>query len=124
MCCRRRGNKQVRCRIRVIGHKKWSQEANHDKESNNCTTSRYLLVHRHRSPDSQQHTQEANIQWITGEVRNWDKARGVRYFLDLHRYALLSWRTRGSSTTYSISARKLAPSTANVIIRNIACIMA
>src|SRR6266851_5976797 len=124
MRCRRRGDKQVRCRIGVIGHKKWSKEANHDEETNNRTACRYPAVHRHRSPDSPQHTQEASIQWITGKVLNRDNARGVRYFLGLHHYALLSWRTRGSSTTYSISARKLAPRTDSVIIRNTACIIA
>src|SRR5260221_4336139 len=36
-------------------------------------------------------------------------------------YGLLSTRTRGSRKAYSISARKLAPSTARVIIRKMLC---
>src|SRR6266487_2449809 len=96
MCPRGRSNKQVRCRIGIIGHKKWSEEANHDEEANDCTANRYLAAYRHRSPYDQQHIQETSMQWITGEECNRSNVCGARYFLGLHRYAPLSMRTRGS----------------------------
>src|SRR2546423_1630970 len=113
----------MRRRIGVNGHEKWSEKANQDEEADDRAANRYLTADRHRSPDSQQHIQHANMEWITRQELNRGNA-GRRYFLGLHGYALLSWRTRGSRTVYNISARKFAPSTARVMIRKMLCIIA
>src|SRR5258708_3163176 len=138
-------------KVRIALQEERTKECNEQKEANGYRTSGYFAVNRQRVPDSLDAIPETHMEWLSQHAAYrhsihllivpallliWRIGRGSRDVAFclfrrwrplwrkglLHIYALLSTRTRGSSTAYNRSARKLAPSTPRAMNRKAAWI--